>query len=51
MNALTYYWLSFTVLTGIWETTYLLRRNDVIKISTDFIKNKQHTDRGIQFQW
>ena len=42
MNALTYYWLSFTVLTGIWETTYLLRRNDVIKISTDFIKNKEH---------
>ena len=35
----TYYYL---ILTGIWGNQDLLRRNDVIVISTDFIKNKQH---------
>lgn len=42
IDALSYYWIAFTILTGIWETTYLLRRNSVIKTSQELIKNNQH---------
>ena len=41
MNALTYYWLSFTVLTGIWETTYLLNQMMLLKYLQILLKIKK----------
>ena len=42
IDTLSYYWITFTILTGLWETTYLLRRNSVIDTSKQLIKNREH---------
>ena len=41
-NNISYYWLCFTVLTGMWEMFYILNYNNVIRMSKDLITKKQH---------
>ena len=42
MDNMTYYWLTFTILTGIWEITYLLHQTNIIKNANNLIKNNEH---------
>ena len=42
INSISYYWLCFTVLTGIWEYTYITKRQHISYNSNDLIKKKQH---------
>ena len=37
-----YYWLMFTILTGIWEFTYVLTKKQVSKMSQDLINSNEH---------
>lgn len=38
----SYYWLSFTVLTGLWEASYIINYNNVINIAQNLIQTKTH---------
>ena len=38
----SYHWLCFTVLTGIWELTYLTSRNKVRQLAYSWAKTKKH---------
>jgi hypothetical protein len=42
INLTTYYWLMFTVLTGIWELYYLINKRTVSKLSNMLIENNAH---------
>lgn len=42
IDTISYYWLMFTVLTAIWEFTYVLHRNDIRKLSNKLIIKKEH---------
>lgn len=42
LSLITYYWLTFTVLTGIWELYYLINKRDVSKLAKLLIKNNEH---------
>jgi len=42
INRFSYYWLSFTVLTGIWELTYVINRDSVRRLASYFIRKKIH---------
>lgn len=42
MFLLTYYWLAFTVLTGIWELTYITRKKEVAHMAHSLIVNNTH---------
>ena len=55
-NNISYYWLCFTVLTGMWEMFYILNYNNVIRMSKHLLRNKEHvwTNRynlGIILPW
>ena len=41
-NTISYYWLCFTILTGIWETFYIFNYNNVINMSSKLLQYKQH---------
>lgn len=38
INKVTYYWLCMTILTGIWETSYITNYNEISGISVNLIK-------------
>ena len=40
--SISYYWLMFTILTGIWEFTFLKNRKEVQCIANKLITNKEH---------
>ena len=40
LNNIVYYWLSFTILTGIWETSFLVTYDSVVYDAKDLIKIK-----------
>lgn len=42
MNVFSYFWLVMTVLTGIWETVFVLDYSRVNDMSHSFIEMKQH---------
>lgn len=42
IDNITYYWLCFTILTGLWELTYLTRKKEVSGISQKLITSKTH---------
>ena len=42
INKISYYWLMMTILTGIWETAFVLKYNYVSKLSNNLLKNKEH---------
>lgn len=42
INPLSYYWLSFTVLTGFWEYFYLRNRKQIQDMSTQLLLKKEH---------
>jgi hypothetical protein len=42
LGIITYYWLAFTVLTGIWEISYVFNKNKICKIAHDLIINDEH---------
>ena len=42
LNNIIYYWLSFTILTGIWETSFLVTYDSVVYDAKDLIKNETH---------
>jgi len=42
IHSVCYYWLTFTILTGIWEYTYVTHRNYVIEKSQYLLDNKLH---------
>lgn len=55
-NTISYYWLSFTILTGIWETFYIFNYNNVINMSTKLLLYKEHVwtnkyNLNIIFPW
>lgn len=41
-NPITYYWLCFTILTGIWEFFYVFQHTKVVNMSKNLILYKQH---------
>ena len=42
MNNITYYWLGMTILTGIWEASYLTNYDEIEEISLQLRENKTH---------
>lgn len=42
LGNIIYYWLSFTVLTGIWELTYTTNKEEVAEMSLDLLKSQEH---------
>mgnify|MGYP003965923789 CR=1 FL=1 len=42
INTISYYWLMFTILTGIWEYTFVLYRKPIRRIAFKFIHKKEH---------
>ena len=42
IDLITYYWLCFTILTGLWELTYLKRKKNISIISQNLINTKSH---------
>ena len=42
INAISYYWLTFTILTGIWEYTYVTNRNVIRKNANELINSNTH---------
>ena len=42
INSISYYWLSFTVLTGIWEYIYITNRKYVSNKSLHLLDTKTH---------
>ena len=42
LNNILYYWISFTILTGIWELSFVCNYNSVTKISENLLKNNTH---------
>ena len=56
INKVSYYWLMFTVLTGIWEWTYVRNRGKARRVALQLLKKKQHVwskkyDLGLVFPW
>lgn len=39
----SYYWLSFTVLTGIWEVCFIINYHNINNLSQNLITNHQHS--------
>jgi len=53
---ISYYWLSFTILTGIWELFYILNHQNTIKYSSKLLAEKKHVwfksyDIDMIFPW
>jgi hypothetical protein len=42
IKSISYYWLLLTILTGIWETAFLINYPDVNQLSEQLIKNHTH---------
>ena len=42
INFISYYWLMFTILTGIWEICFIVNYNKVITLANKFLKNNEH---------
>jgi len=42
LNNILYYWLCMTVLTGIWESTYISTYNDIVSDAQGLIVNNTH---------
>ena len=42
IESVSYYWLMFTILTGIWEFTFIRNRNKVRRIGMKFLSRKKH---------
>ena len=42
IHNIAYYWLMFTILTGIWEFTYVTQKKRVAVKSLELIENKEH---------
>ena len=42
INTISYYWLMMTILTFIWEISFICNYDNVYKTSTNFLKNKEH---------
>ena len=42
IDKLTYYWLTMTILTFIWESSFIFNYNKVCNMSTDLILKNQH---------
>jgi len=42
IDTIPYYWIMMTILTGIWESSYILNHKKIIKMSSDFLKEKKN---------
>lgn len=42
INSISYYWLTFTILTGIWEYTYITNRHAIRKNAMELLKHNAH---------
>ena len=42
INNIAYYWLSMTILTGIWETSYIVNYNEITDMARTMIDNNTH---------
>lgn len=42
IDFISYLWILFTILTGLWELVYILNHNKSIKISNNLIKTNKH---------
>lgn len=42
INNIAYYWLSMTILTGIWETSYIVNYNEITDMANTMIDNNTH---------
>jgi len=42
INTISYYWLMFTILTGIWEYTFVLYRKSIRRTAFKFLHKKEH---------
>ena len=42
INKLCYFWLCMTILTGIWEATYLTNYDEAVNISSNLISKNEH---------
>lgn len=42
IDSISYYWLMFTVLTGIWEYTFVTNRKEIEKKSCELLIKKEH---------
>ena len=42
INSLVYYWIMFTILTGVWETFFVINYPKVINLADDLLVNKTH---------
>jgi len=42
MGLVPYYWLAFTVLTGMWEMSYVFNKKQVCKMAASLVKNDEH---------
>jgi hypothetical protein len=42
MNNITYYWLSMTILTGIWEASYLMNYDEIEELALQLRENNTH---------
>ena len=53
INKATYYWVMMTILTGIWEISYLSNYYKVVDMSQDLIINNEHvwTKTGYDFSY
>lgn len=39
INKICYYWLCMTILTGLWETSYIVNYNEIVYMADDLIMN------------
>ena len=42
IEIISYYWILFTILTGLWELIYIINHNKSINISNNLIKTNKH---------
>ena len=42
IHDVAYYWMTFTILTGIWEVTYIFCKKQVSYIAMNLLKNNEH---------
>ena len=42
INKISYYWIMLTILTGIWEISYIANYNNVLKIAEKLIEKEEH---------
>ena len=46
LNNITYYWLFFTFITGIWEFSFLINYESTCNIANNLLENNQHVWRN-----